>query len=58
MNELRKKQGAREKRPGLKPASGADSITIAAAVKARSQCLMETSLARYARRRLQSALTK
>jgi hypothetical protein len=57
---LKKKQGAPEKRPELKTATAADSITIASAGQARSRsCLMETPLARYVRRRrLQFALTK
>jgi hypothetical protein len=53
---LEKKQGAREKRPGVKT-TAADSITISAAGQRRS-CLRETPLARYVRRRLQSAETK
>ena len=55
---LKKKQGALEKRPGVKTAA-ADSITIAAAGQARSRsCLIETPLARYVRRRRQFAETK
>ena len=56
---LKKKQGAREKRPGLGVATAADSITIASAGQARSRsCLIETPLARYVRRRRQFAETK
>jgi hypothetical protein len=53
-----KKQGVRDRRP-LRTAAN-DSITIASAGQARSSrsCLIETPLARYVRRRLQSALTK
>ena len=55
---LEKKEGARERHPGLRT-TAADSITIAAAGQARARsCLMETPLVRYARRRLQSAMTK
>jgi hypothetical protein len=58
---LEKKRAAGEKaaRVNNNSPTSADSITTAAAGQARGRsCLMETPLARYVRRRLQSALMK